>query len=89
MLDGTEGAGAQEEAAAALAKLAQDSLDNRISIVDAGGIRPLLSLLESPSAKAKENVRARAHERMKSGRMRPRTQSCLASHSHLAAKLFT
>lgn len=55
MLDGTEGAGAQEEAAAALAKLAQDSLDNRNSIVDAGGIKPLLSLLESPSAKAKEN----------------------------------
>ena len=55
MLDGTEGAGAQEEAAAALAKLAQDSLENRTSIVDAGGIRPLLALLESPSAKAKEN----------------------------------
>ena len=55
MLDGTEGSGAQEEAAAALAKLAQDSLENRNSIVDAGGIRPLLGLLHSPSAMAKEN----------------------------------
>ena len=70
MLDGTEGAGAQEEAAAALAKLAQDSLDNRISIVDAGGIKPLLKLLSSPSAKAKENaVSAITHLAYKSSRI--------------------
>ena len=55
MLDGTEGAGAQEEAAAALAKLAQDSLENRTSIVDAGGLVPLLAMLEGSSSKAKEN----------------------------------
>ena len=45
----------QEQAAAALANLASDSAENRNSIVDAGGIEPLLALLESPSSKAKEN----------------------------------
>ena len=37
----------QEQAAAALANLAKDSADNRVSIVDAGGIEPLLALLMS------------------------------------------
>ena len=50
-----KGTAAQEQAAAALANLASDSADNRVSIVDAGGIEPLLALLESDSAKAKEN----------------------------------
>ena len=45
---------AQEQAAAALAKLASDSADNRTSIVDKGGINPLLALLEGSSLKAKE-----------------------------------
>lgn len=54
-----QGAGAQEQAAAALANLARDSADNRVSIVDAGGIAPLLALLDSDSSTAKENsVRA-------------------------------
>ena len=71
MLHGTEGTGAQEEAAAALAKLAQDSLDNRVSIVDAGGITPLLSLLsDKHSAKAKENsLLAITHLASKSARI--------------------
>ena len=45
----------QEQAAAALANLASDSAENRTSIVDAGGIEPLLSLLEGTSQRAKEN----------------------------------
>ena len=49
------GKSAQEQAAAALANLASDSAENRNSIVDAGGIAPLLLLLEGSSAKAKEN----------------------------------
>ena len=52
---GQEGSSAQEQAAAAIANLASESSENRVSIVDAGGIEPLLGLLESPSAKAKEN----------------------------------
>ena len=36
---------AQEQAAAALVNLARDSEDNRVSIVDAGGIPALLELL--------------------------------------------
>lgn len=47
---------AQEQAAAALANLASDSAENRNSIVDAGGIVPLITLFESSSAKAKENA---------------------------------
>ena len=47
---------AQEQAAAALANLARDSEENRTSIVQAGGIPPLLSLLNSSSAQAKENT---------------------------------
>jgi hypothetical protein len=43
---GQGGQGAQEQAAAALANIASDSAENRVSIVDAGGIAPLLSLLE-------------------------------------------
>ena len=50
------GSAAQEQAAAALANLARESEDNRKSIVDAGGINPLLLVLESTSAKAKENA---------------------------------
>jgi vacuolar protein 8 len=56
MLVGGMGVAAQEQAAAALANLARDSTDNRKSIVDSGGIAPLLELLESPSWKAKENA---------------------------------
>ena len=48
---GTE---AREQAAAALAKLARDSTDNRVSIVEAGGIKPLLKLLRGGSLRAKE-----------------------------------
>ena len=45
---------AQEQAAAALANLASDSAENRVSIVDAGGIAPLLTLLlDGSSTKAK------------------------------------
>ena len=52
----------KEQAAAALANLASDSVGNRVSIVEAGGIRPLLALLENSSSKAKENaVMAIAH----------------------------
>ena len=46
---------AREQAAAAIANLAHESTANCSSIVDAGGIPPLLALLESDSAKAKEN----------------------------------
>lgn len=50
------GTAAQEQAAAALANLARDSDDNRTSIVDAGGIIPLLRLLGTDSSpRAKEN----------------------------------
>ena len=50
-----EGSSAQEQAAAALAKLASDSAENRISIVDAGGIEPLLSIIgQEKNSKAKE-----------------------------------
>ena len=51
-----DGKSAQEQAAAALANLASDSAENRFSIVDAGGIIPLLSLLGDSSHKAKENA---------------------------------
>ena len=59
-IDDNDGTSAQEQAAAALANLAQDSADNRVSIVDAGGIEPLLQLLkEGSTSQAKENsVRA-------------------------------
>ena len=43
-----DSASAQEQAAAALANLASESSENRMSIVDAGGIEPLLSLLVPP-----------------------------------------
>ena len=46
-----KGGGGEEQAAGALANLASDSDANRNSIVDAGGISPLLALLESASAK--------------------------------------
>ena len=47
---------AQETAAAALANLARDSKDNRTSIVEAGGILPLLALMNSSSNHARENT---------------------------------
>ena len=46
----------QQQAAAALANLARDSAGNRVSIVEAGGIRPLLELLENGATMAKENA---------------------------------
>ena len=49
------GIAAREQAAAAIANLARESTANCTSIVDAGGIPPLLALLLSDSAKAKEN----------------------------------
>lgn len=45
---------AQEQAAAALVNLASDSEDNRVTIVNAGGIPALLSLLSGESSNAKE-----------------------------------
>ena len=45
----------KEQAAAALANLAHDSVGNRVSIVESGGVKPLLDLLDSTSIKAKEN----------------------------------
>lgn len=47
---------AQEQAAAAIANLASESTENRVSIVEAGGISPLLKLLEGGTPKAKENA---------------------------------
>ena len=47
--DGEQPGLGQEQAAAALANLAKDSADNRKSIVVAGGIAPLLSLLSHES----------------------------------------
>ena len=55
MLDEKGGLAAQEQAAAALANLAKESVDNRTSIMKANGIPRLLSLLSSQSSKAKEN----------------------------------
>ena len=47
----------QEQAAAALANLAKDSSDNRKSIVSAGGVAPLLSLLkDTMPMRCKENA---------------------------------
>ena len=48
--------GLTRQAAAALANLARDSTDNRVSIVSAGGIPPLLALMSSGSGGAKENT---------------------------------
>ena len=49
----------QEQAAEALANLANDADENRVAIVEAGGIVPLLALLGSASVKARESsVRA-------------------------------
>lgn len=56
MLQDQQNDSAQEQAAAALANLARDSDANRQSIVDAGGINPLLSLLKGESPGAKENA---------------------------------
>jgi vacuolar protein 8 len=47
---------AREQAAAAIANLAHESTANCTSIVEAGGIPPLLALLECDSVKAKENA---------------------------------
>ena len=56
MLDASANGSAQEQAAAALANLARDSNENRTSIVDAGGIPPLLALMGSASNHARENT---------------------------------
>ena len=61
------GTSAQEQAAAALAKLARESADNRKSIVDANGIVPLLVLLDSASMKAKENAAAAITQLVRKG----------------------
>lgn len=61
------GTSAQEQAAAALAKLARESADNRKSIVDANGIVPLLELLNSTSMKAKENAAAAITQLVRKG----------------------
>lgn len=45
----------QEQAAEALANLANDADENRVAIVEAGGIEPLLALLGSASVKARES----------------------------------
>jgi vacuolar protein 8 len=50
------GTAAQEQAAAALANLARESVENRTSILKAGGVPLLLNLLESTSKPAKENA---------------------------------
>jgi hypothetical protein len=50
----------QEQAAEALANLANDADENRVAIVEAGGIEPLLALLGSASVKARESS-VRAH----------------------------
>ena len=55
MLQERRGLAAQEQAAAALANLAKESVENRSSIVKADGIPRLLVLLSSQSIKAKEN----------------------------------
>ena len=47
---------AQEQAAAALVNLASDSEDNRVTIVNAGGIPALLELLNGDSSSAKEST---------------------------------
>ena len=56
MLQETSGTAAQEQAAAALANLARESTENRTSILEAGGIPKLLSLLYSTSQKAIMNA---------------------------------
>ena len=45
-----------QQAAAALANLARESVDNRTSIVEAGGIAPLLTMLNSGTMAGKENT---------------------------------
>ena len=50
---GSSAQSAQEQAAAALANLASDSAQNRVSIVDAGGIEPLLSIIAAHKEKSK------------------------------------
>ena len=66
---------ASEQAAAAIANLARESTANCTSIVDAGGIPPLLALLSGESSKAKENS-ASAITQLASG-SRP-TQNAIA-----------
>ena len=55
MLKADRGVDAQEQAAAALANLARESVENRTSILKADGIPGLLKLLKSDSRRAKEN----------------------------------
>ena len=53
MLADARGTAAQEQAAAALANLARESVENRTSILKANGVPRLLHLLHSTSMKAK------------------------------------
>ena len=55
MLKDDQNVAAQEQAAAALANLARESVENRTSILRADGIPWLLELLQSSSRKTKEN----------------------------------
>ena len=55
LLNGEKGIEAQEEAAGALTALARYQ-SNRIAISDIGGIGPLVALLGSPNAKAREHA---------------------------------
>ena len=55
MLKDDSGTDSQEQAAAALANLARESVENRNSILKADGIPSLLNLYDSTSRKAKEN----------------------------------
>lgn len=55
MLSHDRGVDAQEQAAAALANLARESVENRTSILKANGIPWLLELLKSESRRTKEN----------------------------------
>ena len=55
MLKDDSGTDAQEQAAAALANLARESVENRTSILKADGVPWLLNLFDSTSKKAKEN----------------------------------
>ena len=72
---------AQEQASAALANLAKESVDNRQSIVEAGGIPRLLALCGSPSAKAKENSMSAISQL---AYMSPKNQETIASASGIA-----
>ena len=56
MLDSGNTTAAKEQATAALVNLARESTENRMSILEAGGIPKLLELLKESSAKVIENA---------------------------------